>query len=82
MGDLHGCNSTRAAVLDLELRTVGLRHRLVLGLFWQCVHCRDMMRQPAGPRRPHYKTLPGFIIWKLQPYRPGSFLHNRLTLVI
>ncbi len=32
--------------------------------------------QMAGPRQPH---LPGFIIWN---FRPGSFLHNGLTLVI
>ncbi len=37
------------------------------------------VRRSAGPRRAH---LPGFIIWKFRPYRTGSFLHNRLTLVI
>ncbi len=35
--------------------------------------------RPAGPRHSH---LPGFIIWKFWPYRPRSFLHNMLTLVI
>ncbi len=37
------------------------------------------VRRPAGPRRPH---LPGFIIWKFRPSRPGSFLHYGLTLLI
>ncbi len=37
------------------------------------------VRRPAGP---HHLHLPGFIIWKFRPYRPGSFLHNGLTLVI
>ncbi len=35
--------------------------------------------RPYGPRHSH---LPGFIIWKFRPYRPMSFLHNGLTLVI
>ncbi len=37
------------------------------------------MRRPTGPRRLH---LQGFIIWKFWPYRPGSFLHNGLTLLL
>ncbi len=31
---------------------------------------------------PRHSHLPGFIIWKSRPYRPGSFLHNGLTSMV
>ncbi len=60
---------------------MGVRAHLTRGITssWALSSGVSIAESEAEPHRPH---LPGFIIWKFRPYRPGSFLYNGLTLVI